>query len=208
MLSISVSFVATAAYMPDRFAYFGSAQQVDGLHKLAVSVPFAVGAGLNGNSTPILDQPTRLEINNFIKSNPGVHFRGICDGLSLSIGVVQYHLEVLERAGVITCHMDGQNKRFFLSGAFTKTDMTLISLAKHETTAKILTILSQDSSALHRDIAHTLGVTSQALTWQMNQLKKMGMIDTEKTGINVKYSLNDVNTIKFILNLTSNLKMS
>ncbi|MGD0646058.1 MAG: hypothetical protein ABSA75_14225 [Candidatus Bathyarchaeia archaeon] len=40
----------------------------------------------------------------------------------------------------------------------------------------------------------------------MNQLKKTGLINAEKTGINVKYSLNDANAIKLILNLTNNLK--
>ena len=145
---------------------------VEGLHKLSISVPIVVGAGLTGNSTPVLDQPARLEINNFVKNNPGVHFRGICDGLALSIGVVQYHLDVLERVGLITCHTDGQSKRYFENGFFTKTDMTLISLVKHETTAKILTILSQKGSTFHKDIAQNLSVSFQALTWQMNQLKK------------------------------------
>jgi predicted transcriptional regulator len=58
--------------------------------------------------------------------------------------------------------------------------MRLISLFKHETTAKILTILLQNGSAFHRDMAHSLGVSSQALTWQMNQLKKTGLINAEK----------------------------
>jgi predicted transcriptional regulator len=86
--------------------------------------------------------------------------------------------------------------------------MKLISLVRHDTTAKILTTLSQNSSALHKDIARSVGVSSQALTWQMNQLKKTGLINTEKAGINVKYSLNDANVIKLILNLTNNLKTS
>jgi hypothetical protein len=67
MLAISMSFVATAAYTSNTFADFVGVQQVDGLHKLAVSVPIVVGASLHGNSTPLLDQPTRLEISNFIK---------------------------------------------------------------------------------------------------------------------------------------------
>jgi hypothetical protein len=35
----------------------------------------------------------------------------------------------------------------------------------------------------------------------MNQLKKTGLINSEKIGINVKYSLNDANTINLIRNL-------
>ena len=134
-----------------------------------------------------------------------MHFRGICDALGLSVGVVQYHLSVLEHAGLISAYSDGQNKRYFEADVFTQSDMNLISLVRHETAAKILTILSQSPSALHRDIACSLGISSQALSWQMNQLKKTGLITAEKAGVNVNYSLNDVNTVKLILHLTNNL---
>jgi len=207
MLTISISFAA-AANIPNGLPDLSRVQHVDNLHQLTVSIPIVLGASLHSNSTPPLNQPTRIEINNFIKSNSGVHFRGICDSLGLSVGVVQYHLSVLERAGFITGYAYGQNKRYFEASVFTNTDMKLISLVRHETTAKILTTLSQNSSAIHKDIARSLGVSSQALTWQMNQLKKTGLINAEKKGINVKYRLNDANAIKRILNLTNNLKTS
>ena len=131
-----------------------------------------------------------------------MHFRGICNALNLSVGVVQYHVSVLEHAGLIKGYNDGQNKRYFESNAFTKADMQLISLTRHETTAKILAILAQNGSAFHKDIARSLGISSQALSWQINQLKKTGLFNIEKTGINVKYSLNDANVAKLIRNLT------
>ena len=207
MLTLSVCFTAVA-FASDRPIFFSDFQHVNNLHQLSVSIPIVLGASLHSNSTQPLDQPTRLEIYNFVKSNPGVHFRGICDRLDLSVGVVQYHLSILEHAGFITVYTDGQNKRYFEHNAFTKTEVKLISLMRHETTAKILTTLSQNSSALHKDIARSLDVSSQALTWQMNQLKKTGLISAEKAGINVKYSLNDANAIKLILNLTNNSKIN
>ena len=207
MLTLSISFAAVA-YTPNRLPYFSGVQHVDSLQQLTASVPIVLGAGIHSNSTPLLNQPTRLEIYNFVKSNPGVHFRGICDRLDLSVGVVQYHLSILEHACLITVHSDGQNKRYFEHNAFTKTEVKLISLMRHETTGKILTTLSQNSLALHKDIARSLDVSSQALTWQMNQLKKTGLINAEKAGINVKYSLNDANAIKLILNLTNNSKIN
>ena len=207
MLALSVCFTA-ASSTSNMLSPFTGVQHVDSLRQLTASVPIVLGTSLHSNATQPLDQPTRIEINNFIKSNPGVHFRGICTSLGLSVGVVQYHLSVLERAGFITGYTDGQNKRYFEHSAFTQTDMKLISLVRHETTAKILTILAQNGSALHKDIARSVGISSQALTWQMNQLKKTGLINAEKADINIKYSLNDANAIKVILNLTNTLKMN
>jgi predicted transcriptional regulator len=86
--------------------------------------------------------------------------------------------------------------------------MKLISLVRHQTAAQILTILSQSGSAVHKDIAHSLGISSQALTWQMNQLKKAGLVTAEKTGVNVNYNLNGANAIRHILNLTGGSKIN
>jgi predicted transcriptional regulator len=166
-----------------------------------------IGAGLRGNSAPPLNQPTRREIYNFLKENPGVHFRGICETLGLSVGEAQYHLEVLEQVGLIKAYTDGQNKRYFESNVFKKSDLQLISLLRHDTAAKILVILAQNGSALHRDIACCLGISSQALTWQMNQLKNAGLVNAEKTGVNVRYNLTDANMGKLIISLSEQLKI-
>jgi predicted transcriptional regulator len=206
VITVSVCFTAVA-YASDRPIFFSDFQNLNNLHpQLTVSVPFMVGASLHSNSIQPLDQPTRLGIYNFVKNKPGVHFRGICDSLSLSVGVAQYHLNVLEHAGLIVAYADGQNKRYFESNVFTKTDMQLISLMRHGTVAKILTSLSENGSALHRDIARSLGVSSQALTWQISQLRKTRLISAEKEGINVRYSLHETDIVKKILNLTSNPK--
>jgi predicted transcriptional regulator len=198
MLMVSICFVPVASAVPNNFLLSGT--QTSSLHQLSGSIPVALIAGLQGNPNDCLNQPTRLEIYNYIKDNPGVHFRGICDGLGLSVGVAQYHLSVLERAGLIVSYTDGQNLRYFENCGYTNSQMKLISLMRHETTAQILTILAQKGSVLHKDVASELGISSQALTWQMNQLKKTGLIMAEVEGINVTYSLNDESAKRAILN--------
>jgi hypothetical protein len=47
-------------------------------------------------------------------------------------------------------------------------------------------------------------VSSQALSWQMNQLKKAGVVNAEKIGVNVVYSLKDTNAVRIALELTNN----
>jgi predicted transcriptional regulator len=145
----------------------------------------------------------------FVKNNPGIHFRGVCNSLGLSVGVVQYRLGVLEQAGLVTAYSDGQNKRYFETKVYTAAEVTLISFLRHETTAKILWILAENSVVLHRDIAQSIGLSSQALTWQMNQLKKIGLINAEREGVNVKYSLNEAtaNALRHLINSNDGSKM-
>jgi len=56
--------------------------------------------GNQGSS--FLNQTTRVQIYNFITNNPGINFRGICNSLTLPIGVVQYHLAVLMKSGLVS----------------------------------------------------------------------------------------------------------
>ncbi len=171
-------------------------------HKLVFSMPLVVGTGLHNNLN-VLNQPARMEIYDCAKSNPGIHFRGICSMLDLPIGVVQYHLNILTRAGLLQVYSDGQCRRYFEADTYGEADMQTISLLRHATARKILAALAQSSPMLHKSLAQKVGLSSQALSWQMNQLKQTGLIEAEQEGMSVNYSLNQANTasVKLLLNL-------
>ena len=137
----------------------------------------------------ILCNATRAEIYDFIKANPGTQFRGICNQLGLSIGLAQFHLGVLKKAGLISFFRDGRYKRFFQSNRFSNKEMQILSLLRHNTAKKILTTVLGRKSISHSKLAHELSVTSQGLTWQMNRLEKEGIIQENKQGMKVIYSM-------------------
>jgi DNA-binding transcriptional ArsR family regulator len=207
VLAFSVSLISIA-YSGNSIPNLNAVQDVDGSQRIFFSMPLVFMACLQGNSTP-LNQPSRQEIYTYVTDNPGVHFRGICSALGIPIGVAQYHLSVLVHAGLLTAYCDGQNKRYFESRTYTQTNAKLISLLRHDTARKILVVLSQEGSVLHKDLAKDLGVSSQALTWQMNQLKKTGLIEAVKEGLSVKYFLNEENTaeIRLLLNVAGKSRM-
>ena len=191
LVALTLSLTATAiACSSTSFPSIFAVGDASNTQRLAMYAPVIVVAGLQGNGTT-LNQPTRMEIYTYVKANPGVHFRGICSGLDLSVGVVQYHLEVLERAGLLTARSDGQSRRFFAANTYDEAETKLIALLRHETTGNILRLLSQEKSALHKDLAHQVGVSSQALTWQMHHLKSAGLFKTAKEGMIVKYMLSE-----------------
>lgn len=139
----------------------------------------------------LLNQTTRVQIYNFIKNNPGINFRGICNSLILPIGVVQYHLAVLTKGGLISNRRDGRNKRYFESKKFSSIEKKIISVLRHETAAKILAILHNDESASHGNLAQRLNISSQALTWHMKRLKESGLVTGLADGNTIKYSLDE-----------------
>jgi predicted transcriptional regulator len=201
LLAFSLSLV-TIAYAQSNLPHLPPTQNAGDSHRFIFSMPLMLGAGLHNNSGS-LNQPTRLEIYNYVKNNPGIHFRGICNNLELSIGVVQYHLNVLTHAGLLSVYNDGQCRRYFEPNTYATTDMKIISLLRHDTARKILTVLSENSPILHKNLAHKISLSSQALTWQMNQLKHTGLIDTAQKENSVNYSLNKENAaaLRLLLNL-------
>lgn len=140
-----------------------------------------------------LNQSTRTKIYNFVKTNPGVHFRGICNSLSMPIGVVQYHLGLLAKVGLLSVHSDGRYKRYFESQRFSDDEVKVISLLRHETSRDILVALMENQFITHKDLANWLKISSQALSWQMKYLQNMSFINSVKEGLNVKYFMEETN---------------
>jgi predicted transcriptional regulator len=154
----------------------------------------------------LLNQTTRVQIYSFILNNPGINFRGICSALTLPIGVVQYHLAVLMKGGLISNRRDGRNKRYFEYKKFSSIEKKIISVLRHETAAKILAILHEEESTPHGKLAQRLNISSQALTWQMKQLREEGLVTGQADGATVNYSLDETHfdTIEQCIKLTAN----
>ena len=75
--------------------------------------------------------------------------------------------------------------------------MTILAILRHETAQKILLILSHTPSIKHKNLASKLEISSQALTWQINRLKQLGLIELLEDGMTNRYFLSEEN-IKLI----------
>lgn len=145
--------------------------------------------GTLAEKAPLPDNSTRTEIYNFISANPGVQFRAICSGLGLSIGVVQFHLALLQKAGLISAVHKGKYKRFFAVGKFTLKQMETIATLRLNTVKNILKMLLEGKRVPHHELAVKLSISSQGLTWQMNRLRETGIIQENRNGLSVTYSI-------------------
>lgn len=175
---------------------------------LIVPGTFIFGVALYDKPPP-LNQSTRVGIFNFIKANPGIQFRGICSCLNLSVGVAQYHLGLLTKAGLISFFRDGRYKRYFESKKFSKREMMIISFIRHETTRKILKILLEKKRAAHSELSSQLFMSSQALTWQMNGLTKTGIVHRVREGMKTRYMLDEASilTLRQCISLVEKMRV-
>ena len=164
--------------------------------------------GFGNQNASYLNQTTRVQIYNFITGNPRTNFRGICSALALPVGVVQYHLAVLMKGGLVSSRRDGRNKRYFESKKFSDVESWMISVLRHETVKKILEILHSQGSERHGRLAQRLDISSQALTWHMSQLKEQGIVTGQADGFTVNYMIAEEysNVIANCINILENEK--
>lgn len=143
------------------------------------------------NGQSCLANYTRCQIFSYINQNPGVQFRALCSILCLPVGLVEYHLGVLVRAGLVSFIRDGRYKRFFVSKRFSKREMLAICLLRHKTTRRIIEVLLQKKKLYHTKLANEIAITPQALTWQMKTLSGNKFILKVNCGLKTFYSLDN-----------------
>jgi len=156
---------------------------------LALPTSFSVDVSAAGQSP--FNNSARTQLYNFVKDNPGIQFRGICASLSLPVGLAQYHLGVLVKAGLVSFVRDGRYKRYFLSKKFSRKEMLTISLLRHKTARRILEALLNKKQLSHGELACEVSITSQALTWQMKRLGKTAFVLQANEGLRTVYSLDE-----------------
>ena len=157
---------------------------------LAFPTSFTVNAPAM-SSQPSFTNSTRMQIYDFINENPGVQFRAICAGLSIPVGLAQYHLGVLVKAGLVSFVRDDKYKRFFVSNKFSKRQIAAISMLRHKTAKRIVEALLNKKQLSHGKLASEVCITSQALTWQMKALKNTEFVLQVNEGLKTIYSLNE-----------------
>jgi predicted transcriptional regulator len=163
--------------------------------------------GINSTNEPnkVLTQETRNFIYKYIENNPGIHFRKICRDVGKKMGVVQYHLSVLEKNGLVRIVKDGRYKCFFTTRKNSldyrpEDDLTreqrelresVLTNMKRKTPEKIFKNLLENEKTTHQTLAKICEVTPQAITFHTKRLEGLGLIISSKMGRQKVYSISD-----------------
>ncbi len=151
----------------------------------------------------VLEQGTRNTIYELIDKNPGLHFRKICRILDKKMGVVQYHIGVLEKIGLVRSIRDGRYKCFFASNQEDDKNIspddrdpakqmlreTIITSLRRKTPKTLITFLAKETIASHQSLSNVAKVSPQAITFHTQRLQSFGIIESQKEGRQKYYTL-------------------
>ncbi len=144
---------------------------------------------------------------NFIQDNPGCYFRLIKKCLALSVGTVQYHLDRLERMGLITTSRQGLYKFYFPAGIFQDFDRQILQILMHERARDILLFIIEQKNPTQTEIVKKIGISAASISWHVQQLITSSVVEETRQGKFRRYQIvggNDSEKCKQILKLIRN----
>jgi predicted transcriptional regulator len=110
--------------------------------------------------------------------------------LNLAMGVVQYHLDKLQKEGRIVSRRRGFYKRFYPTTVFGMEQLEVMDVLAEETERDLLLFLMQNPNATQKELAGYAKVSPSSINWHMQRLSKSRLIQTRREGARVRYLVN------------------
>lgn len=128
----------------------------------------------------------RRRILNLVHEFPGLHLRELQRRAQTSAMLVEYHLNVLERLGLVTSLEEGGYRRFFPTRdaklPLGKTEKIWLGLLRQPVPLGIALHLLEVSRATHKMLADIVPVTKSTLTYHLKNMEGSGLIVREPPG--------------------------
>ena len=136
------------------------------------------------------DLPSNTErVLLFIQHNPGCHLRQIKRELDMSMGTIQYHLNLLEKSGKVASERHSLHRFYFPVNIFEKHDRNILKILNQETAREILMFIVEMKNPTQTEIVDNIKISAASVNWHIGRLTQFGMITEARDGKFKRYSL-------------------
>ena len=119
--------------------------------------------------------------------------------LSLTLGDLQYHLQQLEKAELISSHDDGQRKRYYVKTEVNIFDREILSFVKMRTPRRIIIFLLLHPESSFKEVLAEFHFTKGALSFHLKKLVHANLVIPAKREKETIYKIKDEEKISQIL---------
>jgi predicted transcriptional regulator len=135
-------------------------------------------------SDDVLELETRREIYDLVRRMPGLHMREIQRQMDLSIALTEYHLNQLERAGLVASITEEGYRRYYparVDGDGTVAGLSgderrMVAVLRQPIPLRATLLLMGRESATHTEIGNGLDVSPSKLSFHMKKLVHAGVV--------------------------------
>ena len=142
---------------------------------------------------------TRKRVYDLVVTKPGVHLREIERETSLPLGVVRYHVERLQREGLIFAEEDRHFKRFFPKGRIPNVPTETFSALRQESLRRVVLHLLNNPGSTHSSIRDALQLPASTVSTYLSILVKKNVVRRERRGKENTYFVTDEESVMKVL---------
>lgn len=146
----------------------------------------------------------RKQIFNYISDNPGSHLRKIARDIDIRLSTLRYHLDHLEKKGLIVSQKQNNLKIYFASGKLKPQEKTLTQLLQQKHFRDIILVLIDSPGSTFSQIADRLSMSPSTTSKYINILESKKILSYEKYGRQKKYYINDEKSVIELLKTYKN----
>ncbi len=147
----------------------------------------------------LLNLSRRKMIFHQISKNPGTYIREMEKTLTLTLGDLQYHLQQLEKAELISSHDDGRRKRYYVKTEVNIFDREILSFVKMRTPRRIIIFLLLHPESSFKELLAEFHFTKGALSFHLKKLVHANLVIPTKREKETIYKIKDEEKISQIL---------
>ena len=129
-----------------------------------------------------------IRVLQYIQENPGCHLRKIKRELAMSMGTIQYHLNLLDKQGKVSTERQNLHKYYFPIGLFEQNERDILKILNQETAREILMIILEKKPT-QTDIANIIKISGASVNWHIKRLVELGLVLEQKEGKFKRYTL-------------------
>ena len=154
----------------------------------------------------LLDLETRQKIYKLLLSNPGLNLSTIAEQLSMSVPLVDYHLNAMEANGLVTIGREEGYKRYCIVGSISKEDRKILSLLHQDISLRIILFFLQHQYTKPKDIREALEISPALLTYYLRKLVRFGIIQGTFSGEKKEFMLvNEQHVVNLLIRYKPNI---
>ena len=144
-----------------------------------------------------LELDTRRRLYQHVLAHPGKYLRELQRDVGMAMGSLEYHLDALAKAGLVTVLHDG-NKRFFPNRMDAR-DKRVLAFLRQELPRRALAIALQEGSCSKTQMLGDLDAAPSTLNHHLRHLVEAGLLVAARDGREAVYEVGDPDAVLRLL---------
>ncbi len=122
-----------------------------------------------------------------VSEHPGIHLRRISREVDIHLSTVRYHLDCLERVGLITSRQEMNTKVYFASGTLNAEDKDIAPLLQQKRFRDIILQMILAPASIHSELCSKLSIKPSTLSKYISILEARRVVYHEQDGRERRY---------------------